>query len=148
MLRCPHCGQSYFASCFDGMLELQIALDGKSILCEAGLLDLDLFLPEEKLNCPRCNKMNSFTKWRACWNDPLPFLELEKEEICRCGGEYVYNVSIHSARIGKLSSNLGKIASPIACEVCGLPPGRDPLKYPTLNEISFDEEEPDEEGQS
>jgi len=136
MLRCPNCGQSYWAKVQGSDIEIVVALDGQSISANKEYHES----PEDELFCPRCKKSASLTKWQLCWKDPLPYLEMEKEELCRCGGEIIYQVSYGSALKGKNNTDPGRPTSSYSCERCGLAFGKNPSRYPDLSEISLDEE--------
>lgn len=142
MLRCPRCGQSYFAKVIHDseVIDIKVSLDGDDIIFEMpkdnnGPIKLT---HESMINCPRCNTCHDLQAWMLAWEDPLIYLELEKGEICRCGGEYVYGVNIMTTLQSK---NKNTSTHPYACEVCGLPPGRNPKRYPSLEEIPYEPED-------
>ena len=79
----------------------------------------------EEAICPVCGNEDTLDNFKTCFEDPLPFTFLEKEELCMCGGEIIQNVNMHTAL--KLANTKGLVQDakpPLVCEDCGAPAGK------------------------
>lgn len=119
-LRCPNeeCRQA-----------LYVELDGISFITEAAI---NLIENDKLVRCPICDEEFPGKDWKACWKDPQPFTFCEKDQLCRCGGEYVQSLNINTVTAVK---GFQQVQLPLICEDCNNKPNQVVYNIPTLKEL-------------